>query len=101
MVPAFFSVGPLVERMLTVQFDDLMLELEDGAVKHVGPKTTDATVKLYHVADAEARAFGDSQVKFAFADAEGNEVEVALDPGAAQAVAADVERLREETDIFE
>lgn len=87
--------------MLTVQFDDLMLELEDGAVKHVGPKTTAATVKLYHVEDCEARAFGDSQVKFAFADGEGNEVEVALDPGAAEKVAADVERLREETGVFE
>lgn len=87
--------------MLTVQFDDLMLELEDGAVKHVGPKTTGATVKLYHVEDCEARAFGDSQVKVAFADGEGNEVEVALDPEAAERVAADVERLREETDVLE
>lgn len=87
--------------MLTVQFDDLMLELEDGAVKHVGPKTTAATVKLYHVADAEARAFGDSQVKLAFADDEGNEVEVALDPDAAEDLAADVEALREESGVFE
>ena len=87
--------------MLTVQFDDLMLELEDGAVKHVGPKTTAATVKLYHVADAEARAFGDSQVKLAFADDEGNEVEVALDPDAVEALAADIEALREESAVFE
>jgi hypothetical protein len=87
--------------MLTVQFDDLMLELEDGAVKHVGPKTQAATVKLYHVADAEARAFGDSQVKLAFADAEGNEVEVALDPDAVERIVADVERLRDESPVFE
>lgn len=87
--------------MLTLQFDDLMLELEDGAVKHVGPKTQAASVKLYHVDDAEARAFGDSQVKFTFADDEGNEVEVALDPESAAKVAADVDRLREETDVFE
>jgi hypothetical protein len=65
--------------MLTLSIDDLMLELEDGAVKHVGPKTTGATVKLYHVESAEARAFGDRQCKLAFADGEGNEVEVALD----------------------
>ena len=87
--------------MLTVQFDDLMLELEDGAVKHVGPKTAAAAVKLYHVADCEARAFGDSQVKLAFADDEGNEVEVALDPAAAASLADDVERLREATELFE
>lgn len=87
--------------MLTLQFDDLMLELEDGAVKHVGPKTTAATAKLYHVTDAEARAFGDSQVKLAFADDEGNEIEVALDPGAVTNLAADIERLREESPVFD
>lgn len=87
--------------MLTVQFDDLMLELEDGAVKHVGPKTTAATVKLYHVADAEARAFGDSQVKLAFADDEGNEVEVALDPDAVEALVDDVDALRDDSPVFD
>lgn len=87
--------------MLTTQFDDLMLEFEDGAVKHVGPKTQAATVKLYHVEEKEARAFGDSQVKLAFADGEGNEVEVALDPDAAAKVADDIDRLREESDVFE
>jgi hypothetical protein len=65
--------------MLTLSIEDLMLELEGGAIKHVGPKTTDATVKLYHVESAEARAFGDQQCKLAFADDDGNEVEVALD----------------------
>lgn len=77
--------------MLTLSIDDLLLELEDGAVKHVGPKTTDATAKLYHVEAAEARAFGDQQLKLAFADAEGNEVEIALDRDAAREVGADIE----------
>lgn len=74
--------------MLTLSIEDLLLELEDGAVKHVGPKTTDATVKLYHVESAEARAFGDRQCKLAFADGEGNEVEVALDTDDAADLAA-------------
>jgi hypothetical protein len=65
--------------MLTLSIEDLILELEDGAVKHVGPKTTDATVKLYHVAETQARGFGDRQVKLGFEDGEGNEVEIALD----------------------
>ena len=81
--------------MLTLAIDDLMLELEDGAVKHVGPKTTGATVKLYHVADAEARAFGDQQCKLAFADDEGNEVEVALDLDAASELASALEAVGE------
>jgi hypothetical protein len=64
--------------MLTLALEDLMLELEEGTIKHVGPKTAGATVKLYHVESAEARAFGDQQCKLAFADGEGNEVEIAL-----------------------
>lgn len=80
--------------MLTLALDDLMLELEDGAVKHVGPKTADATVKLYHVEEAEARAFGDQQCKLAFADGEGNEVEVALDHEATAELATTLDAVR-------
>jgi uncharacterized lipoprotein NlpE involved in copper resistance len=76
--------------MLTLAIDDLTFELEDGALKHVGPKTTDATVKLYHSEELTARAFGDRQVKLAFADEEGNEVEVALDTDAALGLAEDI-----------
>jgi hypothetical protein len=78
--------------MLTLSLEDLLLELEDGAVKHVGPKTTDATVKLYHVEETEARPFGDRQLKLAFADGEGNEVEVALDRDAARQLGTDIEK---------
>ncbi|MFB6219966.1 MAG: hypothetical protein ABEH90_00885 [Halolamina sp.] len=76
--------------MLTLSIADLMVELEEGTVKHVGSKTTDATAKLYHVEETDARAFGDQQVKLGFADGEGNEVEVALDRDAALAFAADL-----------
>jgi hypothetical protein len=87
--------------MLTLDLDDLTLELQDGTVKHVGASDTAATVKLYHVESAEARAFGDSQVKLAFDDGEGNEVEVALDPQTVESLADGVESLREESPVFE
>jgi hypothetical protein len=87
--------------MLTLDLDDLTLELQDGTVKHVGASDTAATVKLYHVESAEARAFGDSQVRLAFDDGEGNEVEVALDPQTVESLADGVESLREESPVFE
>lgn len=87
--------------MLTLSLDDFTVELEDGTVKHVGASNTAATVKLYHVEGAEARAFGDSQVKLAFEDGEGNEVEVALDPEAVESLVADVDAIREEGVVFE
>jgi hypothetical protein len=87
--------------MLTVDFDSLMLELKDGVVKNVGPANTSASVKLYDVEEAEAREFGDKRVKLAFADDEGNEVEVALFPEHARAIRAGLEELEAETDLFE
>ena len=87
--------------MLTVDFDSLMLELKEGVVKNVGPANTDATVKLYDVEEAEAREFGDKRVKLVFADAEGNEVEVALFPEQASAIRAGIEDLEGESGIFE
>jgi len=87
--------------MLTLDLADFMLELKDGAIKHVGTKTKAATVKLYHVTEASARAFGDDQIKFAFADDEGNEVEVALDADVAASLLDDGERLRDEGTVFE
>jgi hypothetical protein len=79
--------------MLTLDLTDFMIELDEGAVKHVGTKTKGATVKLYHVTESEARTFGD-RVKFVFDDGEGNHVEVALDPEQATALASDIESLR-------
>ena len=79
--------------MLTPDLTDFMIELDEGAVKHVGTKTKGATVKLYHVTETEARAFGD-RVKLVFDDGEGNHVEVALDPEQVAALASDIEPLR-------
>ena len=66
--------------MLTVDLDDFMFELKDGAIKHVGPSNRSATVKLYDVTDVESRPFGDERVKLAFEAEDGNEVETALFP---------------------
>lgn len=87
--------------MLTVDFDSLMLELKDGAVKHAGASNNSATVKLYDVEETEAREFGDGRVKLAFADGEGNEVEVALFPEEASAIRAGLEDLEVESRVFE
>jgi hypothetical protein len=80
--------------MLTLELSDFMIDLDEGAVKHVGTKTKGATVKLYHVTDTEARAFGD-RVKLVFDDGEGNHVEVAVDADAAAALSADIDAVRE------
>jgi hypothetical protein len=87
--------------MLSLDLDRFMFELKDGAVKHVGPSTRSATAKLYDVESVDVRAFGDKRVKLAFEDEDGNEVEVALFPEDAAAVAEGVEALREESAVFE
>lgn len=87
--------------MLTLDLEDFAFELKEGAIKHVGPSNRSATAKLYDVETAEARAFGDKRVKLAFADEDGNEVEVALFPEAANELTAALEALREEGVVFE
>lgn len=87
--------------MLALAIEDFHVELKDGAVKNVGPATKSAAAKLFDVEAAEARAFGDKRVKLAFADAEGNEVEVALFPEQVRDLVGDVEALREESPVFE
>jgi hypothetical protein len=83
--------------MLTLDLSDFVVELDEGTVKHVGTKTKAATVKLYHVTDAEARSFGD-RVKLAFDDGEGNHVEVALDPDRVESLLADAAALADDAD---
>ena len=81
--------------------DSFMIELDEGSIKNVGPPNKSAAAKLFDVEDARARAFGDSQVKIVAEDPEGNEVQVALFPEQAAAVAEDIKRLREESQVFE
>lgn len=75
--------------MLTVDIDDFMIEIKEGAIHNVGASNKSGSVKLYDVVDVEAREFGNDRVKLAFADETGNECEVALD-------AEDAEPLAEE-----
>jgi hypothetical protein len=78
-----------------------MFELKEGALKHVGASNKTATVKLYDVEGVELREFGDEQVKLAFEDESGNEVEVAVAPEHAREVARGVEMLKDESGVFE
>jgi len=87
--------------MLTLDLDSFMFELKDGAVKHIGPSDKTATVKCYDVAETEVREFGDERAKIAVTDEDGNEVEIALFPEQARAIARGIERLDEDSDIFE
>ncbi|WP_018259260.1 hypothetical protein [Halomicrobium katesii] len=87
--------------MLTLDLDDFMFELKDGAIKHVGPSNRTATAKLYDVEGIDVREFGDERVKFAFEDDDGSRFEVALTPEQASEVARGVETLESESQIYE
>ncbi|PSP18452.1 hypothetical protein BRC62_03085 [Halobacteriales archaeon QH_10_67_13] len=66
--------------MLTIDLEKFAFELDEGAIKHVGASSTTASASLYDVASLEVREFGDDRVKLAFADEDGNDLEVALFP---------------------
>jgi hypothetical protein len=87
--------------MLSLDLDEFMFELTDGAIKHVGPSNREATAKLYDVEGLEVREFGDKRLKLAFADEDGNEVEVALFPEQAREVARGIELLEEDSPVFD
>jgi hypothetical protein len=87
--------------VLTLDLDGLMVELKEGTVKHVGASNTSATAKLYDVEGVDVRAFGDERVKLTFEDGEGNEVEVALFPEEAGAIADGLESIADESELLE
>lgn len=87
--------------MLTLSIEDFLLELKDGAFKNVGPATKSAEVKLFDVNSATAREFGDKRVKLVFEDDEGNEMQVALFPEHVDALSDDIDRLRDESGMFQ
>ncbi len=87
--------------MFTLDLDRFMFELKDGTLKHVGSSTKSATAKLYDVESVDVREFGDERVKIACEDGAGNEVEVALDPAEAREIARGIERLEDESLVFE
>ena len=87
--------------MITVSLSEFVLELKEGVVKHVGPSNKTAEVKLYDVEAVEVREFGDERVKLVFEDDAGSVVHVAVDPEQAREVATGVERLAEDSPVFE
>jgi hypothetical protein len=87
--------------MITVSLSEFMLELEEGVVKHVGPSNKTAEAKLYDVEQVDAREFGDERIKLVFEDAAGSAVHVAVAPDQAADLASGIDRLREESPVFE
>lgn len=87
--------------MLSLTLPDFMIELKDGSIRNVGAPNKTATVKLYDVVEAEAREFGDEQVKLVFGDEDGNDVEVALFPDEARRIVRDIEAIGDEGVVFE
>ncbi len=87
--------------MFTINIDDCMFELKDGAIKHIGASNKSATAKLYDIESVDVREFGDERVKISCEDDSSNTVEIALDPEDAHHVAREIERLEEESGIFE
>jgi len=87
--------------MLTFDIEQFMLELKDGAFKNVGPSNKQATIKMYDVEGIDVREYGDKRVKIAFEDEQGSEIEVALFPEQARAVASGLELLEAESDVLD
>lgn len=87
--------------MILLDLEDFTFELKDGAIKHAGPSNRTATAKLYDVEGVEAREYGDRRVKLAFEDEDGSEIEIALGPDQASEVARGIQRLEEESRVFE
>ena len=87
--------------MLNINLSDFMVELKDGSIKNVGPANKHAEAKLFDVAEAGAREFGDKRVKLVFEDDSGNEVQVSLFPEDAQAVRDDLDALESDSRVFE
>ena len=87
--------------MLALTIEDFMVEFTEGSIRNVGPTTKQATVKLFDVAEAGAREFGDKRVKLEFSDEEGNELQVSLFPEDVESIKADLRALEEDSPVFE
>lgn len=87
--------------MLNLNVESFMVEFTDGTIANVGAPNKSAEAKLFDVEDAGARAFGDSQVKLVARDADGNEVQIALDAEQARSVRSDVEALEADSPVEE
>ncbi|WP_226006906.1 hypothetical protein [Natrinema salinisoli] len=87
--------------MLALTLEEFMVELNDGAIKNVGPNNKAATVKLFDVDSAEAREFGDKRVKLVFEDEDDNEIQVSLFPDDVRDLVDQIESLEDDSPVFE
>jgi len=87
--------------MFTLDIDQFMFELKEGALKHIGASNKSATAKLYDIESVDVREFGDERIKISCEDDSDNTVEIALDPAEASEVARELERLEAESGVFE
>lgn len=87
--------------MLNLNLNDVLVEFKDGSIKNVGPTNKHAEAKLFDVADAELREFGDRRVKLVASDDAGNEIQIALFPDHVDTILADIEALQADSPVFE
>jgi uncharacterized protein YhfF len=87
--------------MLNLALKRFNVEFKEGSVKNVGATNKEVTAKLFGVDEVEVREFGDRRLKLAFADGEGNEVEIALFPEEARLIRREIESLEEDSPVFE
>jgi len=87
--------------VLNLNLNDVLVEFKDGSIKNVGPTNKHAEAKLFDVADAELREFGDRRVKLVASDDAGNEIQIALFPDHVDTILADIEALQADSPVFE
>ncbi|SEP80300.1 hypothetical protein [Natrinema salaciae] len=87
--------------MLALTLEEFMVELNDGAIKNVGPNNKAATVKLFDVDSAEAREFGDKRIKLVFEDEDDNEIQVSLFPEDVRTLVDEIDSLEDDSPVFD
>jgi hypothetical protein len=87
--------------MLALTLEEFMVELNDGAIKNVGPNNKAATAKLFDVDSAEAREFGDKRIKLVFEDEDENEIQISLFPDDVRDLVDQIDSLEEDSPVFE
>lgn len=87
--------------MLSLTLEEFMVEVNDGAIKNVGPNNKAVTAKLFDVESAEAREFGDKRIKLVFEDEDDNEIQISLFPDDVRKIVDDIESLEEDSPVFD
>lgn len=85
--------------MLSFELSEFMIQLKEGTINNLGGPRKSATVKLFGVERAAARAFGDERVRVSFEDDDGNVVETALFPPEIESLVGDLDDLRDDGSV--